>query len=176
MRKAISGIALGLAGLALVSACATTTHQSSPDAAGILHNGSGSEHGAVEIRQSGGKLRATVAASGLAPGMHGAHIHAIGLCDGPDFKSAGGHWNPDNKQHGHANPMGAHRGDLPQIAIASDGTGKAEFEIPGSLSGLVDQDGASLVIHAAPDDDLTDPSGNSGARLLCAIVEPRPRP
>ena len=96
------------------------------------------------------------------------HIHAVGKCEGPTFASAGGHWNPDMKQHGHDNPMGPHKGDLPQLTVAANGTGTASFDVAGAFTDMVDADGAALVIHAAADDEKTDPSGNSGARVLCA--------
>lgn len=175
MRKANRGTLFSIAILTIVPACATMPHPRAADATGVFRDGSGAEHGTVAFRQHEDMLHATLAVTGLAPGMHGAHVHAAGQCEGPDFKSAGGHWNPDSKQHGHANPMGAHRGDLPQVSVAADGTGKAEFAVQGTLADMIDQDGASLVIHAAPDDDMTDPSGNSGARLLCAVVTPKAR-
>ena len=141
-------------------------------ATGALQDGSGAHHGTVALSGTDGRLHMSVKASGLTRGMHGLHIHAVGACTAPDFTSAGGHWNPDNKQHGHANPMGAHRGDLPQLDVAADGTGKAEFDIASSLSELLDADGAALIVHAAADDEKTDPTGNSGARLLCAVLTP----
>jgi Cu-Zn family superoxide dismutase len=103
--------------------------------------------------------------SGLAPGPHGLHLHAVGRCEGPDFAGAGPHWNPANRKHGSANPQGPHLGDLPNLEVGADGRGAATFSVP---DGLVDGDGAALVIHASPDDYRTDPSGNSGARIACA--------
>jgi Cu-Zn family superoxide dismutase len=91
----------------------------------------------------------------------------VGQCDGPDFKSAGPHWNPAGRQHGHDNPLGAHLGDLPNLSVGSDGRGTASFTVDGDMA---DADGTSLVIHADPDDNKTDPSGNSGARIACAVL------
>jgi Cu-Zn family superoxide dismutase len=102
----------------------------------------------------------------------GVHIHAIGKCEAPDFSSAGPHWNPSAKQHGKANPMGHHLGDLGNINVQF-GRSIAEMrDISGSrISDLMDEDGASIVIHEKADDNLTDPSGNSGKRMVCGVFE-----
>jgi Cu-Zn family superoxide dismutase len=122
----------------------------------------------------GGSLQVGIQATGLAPGRYGAHIHAVGRCEGPGFESAGPHWNPGGRQHGELNPQGAHLGDLPNLDVDAEGHGRLEFRIEGaSLRGgqpLLDADGAALVIHAAPDDFRTDPSGNSGARIACGVI------
>lgn len=126
----------------------------------------------------GAVLRLT--AQGLPAGTHGVHIHDVGLCEGPAFESAGSHWNPENKQHGFQNPQGPHRGDLPNITIGEDGRTGATMTVQGSnLSGsraygfantILDDNGAALVVHAQPDDFRTDPSGNSGDRIACAVL------
>ena len=107
----------------------------------------------------------TIEASGLTPGLHGLHLHAVGRCDPPDFATAGPHWNPTNRKHGSENPEGAHLGDLPNLSVGANGGATLTFAVP---TGLVDADGAALVIHASPDDYQTDPSGNSGTRIACA--------
>jgi Cu-Zn family superoxide dismutase len=103
------------------------------------------------------------------------HIHDAGLCDGPAFASAGPHWNPAARQHGRDNPAGAHAGDLPNLDIAAGEIGLQSFDLPGVMltgtAGLIDTNGAALVIHAAPDDMMTDPTGNSGARMMCGVIE-----
>jgi len=116
-----------------------------------------------------------IRAEGLSAGQHGVHLHAIGTCEGPDFKSAGGHWNPDGKEHGLDNPKGSHKGDFPNLDIGEDGKGSLEAVVPGvSLSGdknpLLDEDGSAIVIHAGPDDLKSDPSGNSGGRVACGVL------
>lgn len=105
-------------------------------------------------------------------GVVGMHIHAIGKCEAPDFSSAGPHWNPSAKQHGTANPMGYHLGDLGNINVQF-GRSIAEMrDISGArISDLMDADGASIVIHEKTDDNLTDPSGNSGKRMVCGVFE-----
>ena len=115
-----------------------------------------------------------VQAAGLPHGQYGVHIHAVGRCDPPGFESAGAHWNPATRQHGRLNPQGHHLGDLDNLAVGPDG-GRLEFRVPGAtLHGgehpIVDADGASVVIHANPDDYRTDPSGDSGARIACGVL------
>lgn len=120
---------------------------------------------------AGGPIQVRIQSAGLAPGQYGAHIHAVGRCKGPSFESAGPHWNPAGRQHGSQNPEGAHLGDLPNLEVGADGHGRVAFALPsGTLQALFDADGASIVIHAAPDDYRTDPAGNSGARIACAAL------
>jgi len=119
-------------------------------------------------------LQVRVQTAGLAPGHYGVHLHAVGRCAGPAFESAGPHWNPTGRRHGTLNPAGHHLGDLPNLEVAATGAGRIEFAIPGASlqgsRGLFDGDGAAIVIHAAPDDYRTDPSGNSGARIACGVL------
>lgn len=117
-----------------------------------------------------------VQAAGLPQGEYGVHIHAVGRCDAPGFESAGAHWNPAARQHGKLNPQGHHLGDLDNLVVDAEG-GRLEFSVRGAtLHGgehpIVDADGASVVIHANPDDYRTDPSGNSGARIACGVLGP----
>ena len=94
----------------------------------------------------------------------------VGACDAPGFTTAGGHWNPTMRQHGSMNPNGQHEGDLPNLMIGSNGRGSLGAVIPGAtIAGLLDADGAALVVHAGPDDLMTDPAGNSGARIACGV-------
>lgn len=140
----------------------------------IIRGPDGMPRGMVTVTQTAQGLAVRVAASALPPGMHGVHIHAVGRCEAPDFATAGSHWNPTNKQHGTENPQGPHVGDLPNLTIAGEGNGTLEFTMPGQLRGseqaLLDGDGAALVIHASADDYRTDPSGNSGDRIACAVI------
>lgn len=121
-------------------------------------------------------LHISVHASGLTPGVHAVHVHAIGTCTAPDFKSAGGHWNPTMKQHGRDNPAGMHMGDMPNMTVGADGTGSLETVIAGGmLTGgdmpLLDADGAAIVIHETADDYKTDPAGAAGARIACGVLK-----
>jgi len=143
-----------------------------------LVNASGQSIGTVRAWQTAGGLAFRIDASGLPHGVHGVHVHSVGRCDPPDFASAGPHWNPTGKHHGISNPMGPHAGDLPNVEVAANGVlgttvtlpGANIFAPPGAAGALLDADGAALVIHAAADDYKTDPSGNSGARIACAVI------
>jgi superoxide dismutase, Cu-Zn family len=151
--------AASVAGLLLIAATA-------PPLQAPLQDGSGVSKGVVSLKGT----RLTLKATGLAPGIHGVHVHEAGLCQGPDFKSAGGHWNPMMKQHGRDNPMGAHSGDLPNITIDKRGRGTLTIAMPADTMTTRPAGGLSLVVHAAPDDYKTDPSGSSGARIACAVL------
>jgi len=141
----------------------------------------GQSIGTVQLHQdANGVVRVRIDASGIPAGAHGVHIHATGKCEGPGFTSAGGHFNPTNKKHGLDSPDGSHGGDLTQIPATFDGSGVHEVTTDrislttGPLA-IGDSDGASLVVHAGPDDQLTDPTGNSGGRIACAVLaEPKP--
>lgn len=140
-----------------------------------LVNAAGDQVGTVSVWQSGGGVALKIKASGLTPGLHGIHVHAVGRCDGPRFENAGPHWNPAGRKHGLNNPAGPHGGDLPNVSVSADGSLKTMVTVAGAslaASSLADADGAALVIHAKLDDDLTDPSGNSGDRIACAILVP----
>jgi len=130
--------------------------------------------GTVRAKATPGGLALKVEARGLPPGEIGMHIHEVGRCDGPDFKSAGAHWNPGGKQHGWHNPNGHHLGDLNNLVVTPQGIAKKNWlpDPHGNVPSPFDADGASLVIHAQRDDEMTDPSGNSGARIACAVLAP----
>ena len=117
-------------------------------------------------------LPLTIKVEGLQAGVHGMHLHEVGTCEGPKFESAGAHWNPAGRQHGHDNPQGAHAGDLGNITVAADGTGSASHLVPKDAG--AHPRGLALVVHAERDDAKTDPSGNSGDRIACGVVIPAP--
>jgi Cu-Zn family superoxide dismutase len=150
------------------------TPKSRADAFGLLYDATGAERGRIDVTRTTTGLSATVIARGLNAGSYGMHIHDSGLCEGPGFTSAGPHWNPGGRQHGRDNPAGAHAGDLPNMTVAAGEIGLVRFDIPGAaLDGdgaLIDSNGAALIIHAAADDMKTDPTGNSGARMLCGVI------
>lgn len=136
-----------------------------------LVNSSGQVIGSVSPAQTSGGVSLLVRASGLPHGLHGVHVHSVGRCDPASFESAGAHWNPATGQHGFNNPRGPHTGDLPNIAASSSGVARETVVLAGtSLAQLADADGSALVIHAAADDYATDPSGNSGGRIACAVL------
>jgi Cu-Zn family superoxide dismutase len=164
---------IGSAAMLVLSACATAGDGGvGASASAELRDSGGLGKGQATLREKNGGVRLRVEASGLAPGVHGIHVHAVGRCDPPDFASAGPHWNPAGRQHGSENPQGMHQGDLPNLTIGADGRGSIDVPIAGatSTSGLLDADGAAIVIHAEPDDYRTDPSGSSGARIACGVI------
>lgn len=143
----------------------------------MLRDKDGNGKGEVLIATGSDGLMVNVMAEGMAPGTYGVHIHTTGQCEGPDFKSAGGHWNPFGKAHGLESEAGAHAGDLPNLVIAEGGTGGLSFTIKHGVmkgeGGLLDADGASFMVHAGPDDMKSDPAGNSGDRIACGVFEVR---
>ena len=130
---------------------------------------------AVFTEDATGRLHVNVHVEGLTPGLHGIHLHAVGQCVGPAFTSAGGHHNPLAAQHGLNSPLGTHAGDLPNLTV--NGTGRGHLNAMSDLAtlsigpvSLIDTDGSAIVIHAAEDDQLTNPTGNSGARVACGVI------
>lgn len=140
-----------------------------------LARADGSWAGVVTISKRSDGTFLSLAADAPAAGTFGMHLHTTGKCQGPDFTSAGGHWNPGMKQHGRDNPMGTHGGDLPNVVAGGDKKLTLEYKLPDIMlegnGGLIDADGAALVIHEKADDYLTDPSGNSGRRIICGAFK-----
>jgi Cu-Zn family superoxide dismutase len=153
--------------------------------------------GEVEVAEADGAVSFAIDVSGMEPGEHGIHVHAVGVCDpeaDPPFDSAGGHFNPETTVHGpgeattvaddgstpmahdHGEDVESHAGDLGNIVVAEDGSAMVTVTTstvtlePGAANSLADADGAALVIHADADDLVTDPSGNSGDRIACAVI------
>lgn len=133
--------------------------------------------GTAELKKAEGGVEFKLNVSGLAPGKHGIHIHQNAKCEAPDFKSAGDHFNPDQKKHGMDNPGGPHMGDLPNIEADANGkvnttfVSKAVTLDKGKTNSISGGEGKALIIHAQPDDGKTDPSGNSGDRVACGIIK-----
>jgi Cu-Zn family superoxide dismutase len=161
--------ALGVAG------CTTMSSPADNSARAELRSASGQTVGSATFTQVGSAVRVLLEVQGLPPGTKGVHIHAVGNCVGPDFASAGPHFNPHGRQHGALNAQGPHAGDLPNIVVAADGKGRLEsttelVSLIGGPGGVFDADGSAIVVHAAPDDFKTDPTGNSGARIACGVI------
>lgn len=143
---------------------------------GALIGAGGAKLGEVSIAETAsGVLLMRIEAGGLPAGIHGAHIHQTGKCDTAEgFKTAGGHLAGDH-QHGIMVEGGPHPGDLPNLHVGADGRLDSELFVTGvAMSGegasLLDADGSALVLHAGPDDYASQPSGDSGGRIACAVL------
>jgi Cu-Zn family superoxide dismutase len=150
--------------------------QAAKKAKANLLDAKGEPVGTATFSQRGQGVQLELKASNLPPGIHGFHIHSVGKCEAPDFKSAGPHFNPEGKQHGWDNPQGHHVGDLQNLKVGEDGKANSRFLIMGATLGegpksLFHEGGTSLVIHEKPDDGKTDPAGNAGARIACGVIE-----
>ncbi|HEY4307118.1 MAG TPA: superoxide dismutase family protein [Gemmatimonadaceae bacterium] len=145
-------------------------------AASIIRDGSGKQVGSLQLAETYAGVLITGSVGNLGLGTHAIHVHEFGKCEAP-FTSAGGHFNPTNHAHGYKSPTGPHLGDLPNLELPAAGTVKFELLLPGVTlkgpHGLLDADGASVVIHASRDDYIGDPSGNSGGRIACGVIVAR---
>jgi Cu-Zn family superoxide dismutase len=162
----LSGVILG--------GCATLLH-GSPQATADLKNARGQAVGTASFWEDASGVRIITQVRGLPHGRHGFHLHAVGKCDPPEFTTAGAHFNPGRKRHGLKGSQGPHAGDLPNLEVAADGSGRLEYvtklvTLGSGPASLFDADGTALVIHANPDDDVTDPTGNSGGRIACGTL------
>ncbi len=165
-----------LAVAALVCASTASGQMMPQKAHADIVNAQGEKIGTAAFSQTEAGVAIKVDVSNLPPGTHGIHIHAVGKCEGPDFKSAGGHLNPDMKKHGTENPEGPHAGDMPNLEVGSDGQAHTTILAKGVTLGsgpnsLFHDGGTSIVIHEKADDYKTDPSGNSGNRIACGVVQ-----
>ncbi|MBZ5522608.1 MAG: superoxide dismutase family protein [Acidobacteriia bacterium] len=140
-----------------------------------MQDAKGADAGTATLSSATGGVKIKLNLHGLTPGEHGLHVHQTAKCEGPDFKSAGGHFNPDSKHHGLQNPEGPHAGDIPNFK--ADAKGKATATLIAPNVTLTDGPhsvftggGTALVVHAKADDGKTDPAGNAGDRIACGVI------
>jgi Cu-Zn family superoxide dismutase len=171
----------GIVAFALLAFFATANLAQGAEPAGAtaeLKDKDGKTVGTATLREAATGVVIQVQVKGLTPGLHAVHVHAAGKCEGPGFTTAGGHFNPTQKKHGLRSPEGAHAGDMPNMYVGKDGNGLFEvlndaITLKAGERSVFDADGSAIVIHAGPDDDVTDPAGNSGDRIACGVITPR---
>jgi Cu-Zn family superoxide dismutase len=167
---------LWLVAIALCCASAAFGQMDSLTAHADIVGAQGQKIGTATFSQTDSGVEIKLGVSQLPQGTHGIHVHSVGKCEGPEFKSAGGHLNPEGKKHGTDNPEGPHAGDMPNIEVGSDGQAHMTIIAKGVTLGsgpnsLFHDGGTALVIHEKADDYKTDPSGNSGSRIACGVIQ-----
>ena len=164
-RSWVAGVLLVLAG------CASSQDEGSLVGRATFIDANGQPAGDALLYSAAAGIRVVANLPDLPEGQHGFHVHAVGSCQPPSFESAGSHHNPTNRQHGLQNPNGPHAGDMPNVGGRMPVTFVVEGLAVTGPNGIFDADGSAIVVHADADDMKTDPSGNSGARIRCGVIE-----
>ena len=175
-------VAVGGLSLAMVAGVAASAGMQGKGTKAVkvaLKSSTGEDAGMVTFKTVKKGVKMTISLKNLPFGDHAVHIHVNAVCDAPDFKGAGGHFNPDGKQHGFENPMGHHNGDIPvNVAVDENHAGEATFVMTAvsldksAPNSLFLNGGTSIVVHEKADDMKTDPTGNAGNRIACGVVKP----
>jgi Cu-Zn family superoxide dismutase len=174
--SAVSLLTFSLLGIGIGARCARAQGGTPGKLVVPITTSHGDSAGTATFKESkdGKQLTIHVSLKNIPFGEHAVHIHANPVCDAPDFKGAGGHFNPDGKQHGMDNPMGHHNGDLPKnISIGEDHMGELTVKVDyltlaaGAPNSVL---GHSIMIHEKADDMKTDPTGNAGNRIACGVI------
>ena len=140
-----------------------------------LADANGKSVGTAKLSPDAAGVKIALSVKELTPGDHGIHVHQTAKCEGPAFTSAGGHFNPEQKQHGVNNPQGPHAGDMPNFTVDAKGRSSATVVARGVTlddgpHSVFTGGGTALVIHEKADDLKSDPAGNAGARIACGAI------
>lgn len=161
-----------MAAIAMTSGAATAQDT----AMAAMQDREGNSVGEVTLKQTPNGVLLTAKLTKLPEGVHAFHVHEVGECE-PPFQSAGGHYNPDDKQHGFVVEGGPHAGDMPNIHVPASGKLTIEVFNPRislaeeAANTVFDEDGSTIIIHRDADDYESQPAGAAGPRIACGVID-----